>query len=167
MRGQRRAQGRTAAIRSDVEQVLIAETEQRAAQYGGERKVVVRQQQRIGQRHEVHHRDVLGQHEAIGARYFDAFVFQRADDGLEQRAALAHQYQHIAVSRRTALKANRLARVDQPPHGARNAARKLHPRADFAHRIERRVPAFDRLALLRLDGVPDFDTPGGASGSAI
>ena len=69
------------------------EAEQRAAQHAGERKIVVRQQQRIGQRHQVHHRDMLGEHQPVGAGDVDVFVLERADDRLEQLAALAHQDQ--------------------------------------------------------------------------
>ena len=100
---------------------------------------------------------MLGQHQPVGAGDFDLFVLQRADDRLEQFAALAHQDQNVAVARGAALDADRLARVDQPPHRARDPLRQLHPRTGLAHRIERRIPAFDLRAFVRLDRLPDFD----------
>ena len=106
---ERRAQRRAAAIPGDREQILVGEAEQRAAQHGRQRKIVLRQQQRIGERHQIHHRDMLGEHEAVGAGDLDIFVLQRADDRLEQRAALAHQNQHVAVARGAAIDADRRA----------------------------------------------------------
>ena len=65
------------------------------------------QQQRVGERHQVHDRDMLGQHKAVGAGHLDALVLERADDRLEQRPALAHQDEHIAIARGAALDADR------------------------------------------------------------
>ncbi len=55
---------------------------------------------------------MLGEHEAVGAGDLDMLVLQRADDRLEQFAALAHQDQNIAVARGAALDADRLAAID-------------------------------------------------------
>ena len=164
-----RAQRGTAAIVRNLEQIIVGETEQRAAQHGGEREIVLRQQQRVGERHQVHHRDVLGEHEAVGARDRDALVLQRADDGLEQRAALAHQHQDVARPHRLALgrPADRRAALDQAAHRARDALRKLYARRGFAGRIERCVPAFDPVLLGRRQNRSQISTRlGAASGSA-
>ena len=83
-------------FQASVEQLVLVEAEQRALQHGRQRQIVLRQQQRVGEHHQVHHRDVLGQHQPVGAGDRDACVLQRADDRLEQRAALAHQHQHVA-----------------------------------------------------------------------
>ncbi len=95
-------------------------------------------------------------------------ILQRADDRLEQLAALAHQDQNVAVARGAALDADRLAAVDQPPHRARDALRQFHPRTGLAHGVERRIPAFDlRRARPVATGSQISTTPGGASGNAI
>ena len=60
------------------------------------RQIVVRQQQGVGQRHQVHHGDMLGEHQPVGAGDRNLGILQRADDRLEQRPALAHQHQHVA-----------------------------------------------------------------------
>ena len=63
---QRRAQ-RAFALLGELEQIVVIQTEQRALQHGRQREIVVRQQQRVGQHHQVHHRDMLGQHQPVGA----------------------------------------------------------------------------------------------------
>ena len=50
-----------------VEQVVVVEAEQRALQHGREREIVLRQQQRVGEHHQIHDRDVLGEHQPVGA----------------------------------------------------------------------------------------------------
>ena len=62
------AQRQRAAVQGDVIKVLVGEAKQRAAQRGRQREIVLRQQQRVGERHQVHHRDVLGEHQPVGAR---------------------------------------------------------------------------------------------------
>ncbi len=146
---QRDAQRRAAAVVGDGEQIVVGKAEQRTAQRGGERKVVLRQRERVGERDQIHHRDMLGQHQAVGAGHFDALLLQRADDRLEQFAALAHQDQNVAIARG--------AVVDHPAHGAGDAPGEPHPRARLAHGIERRVPALDLLALIGLRRLPDLD----------
>ena len=87
---------RALALPGQLEQLLLGQPEQRALEHAGQRQIVVRQQQAIGQRHQVHHRDVLGQHQPVGAGDRHARRLERADDRLEQRPALAHQHQHLA-----------------------------------------------------------------------
>ena len=82
-----------------LEQVLVVQAEQRALQHGRQREIVLRQQQRVGEHHQVHDRDMLGQHQPVGAGDRHIGVLQRADDRLEQRPALAHQHQHVAGAR--------------------------------------------------------------------
>ena len=103
---------------------------------------------------------MLGEHEAVGARDLDIFIFQGADDGLEQFAALAHQHQHVAIAQSAALHPGRLARFDESTHGTRDPPRQSHPRAGLADLIEWRVPAVDLGAFLRLDRIPDLDQTG-------
>ena len=79
LRAQRRAQA-ALAVPGELEQLVLVDAEQRALQHRRQRQIVLRQQQRVGQHHQVHHRDVLGQHQPVGAGDRDALVLQRADD---------------------------------------------------------------------------------------
>src|SRR5271170_4987976 len=102
---------------------------------------------------------MFGEHQPVGARDRDVLVLERADDRLEQLAALAHQNKNVAGARGAALDADRLAAVDQLAHGARDPLREFYARARLAHQIERRVPTFDLAARIRLSWLPDFDQP--------
>ncbi len=154
---ERLAQRQAAAIVSHREQIVVRETKQRTAQHGRERQIVLRQEQRVGERHQIHHRDVFGEDEAVGAGDFDVLVLQRADDRFEQFAALAHQNQNIAVAHGPALDADRLAAIDHALDRAGNAFRQFDARARLVDGVERRVPAFDFLALIGLRRLPHFD----------
>ncbi len=85
-----RAQAR-APLPRQFEQQIVVQAEQRALERNRQRKVVLREQQCVSQRHEIDNRDMLGQHQAVGAGNRNARVLQRADDRAEQRAPLAHQ----------------------------------------------------------------------------
>ena len=67
------------AIPCDLEQLLVGKSEQRAAQHRRQRQIVFRQQECIGQRHQIHDRDVLGQHQAVGAGDLDMFVASKRE----------------------------------------------------------------------------------------
>jgi len=49
------------AFPRQFEQVVFGQAKQRALEDGGEREIVVRQEQGVGQRQQVHHRDMVGQ----------------------------------------------------------------------------------------------------------
>ena len=83
LRPQRGAQ-RSLALPRESKELLLGQSEQRALQHAREREIVTRQQQRVGERDQVHHGDVLGQHQPVGARDLDIGFFQRMDDGVEQ-----------------------------------------------------------------------------------
>ena len=95
--GQRVAQ-RSLAIPGQREQVVLGKAEQRALQRDRERQIVLRQQQRVGEIHQVDDGDVFGEFEPVGAGDGNAGVLQRLDDGVEQVAAPAHQHQHVAIA---------------------------------------------------------------------
>jgi hypothetical protein len=118
----------------------------------GLRSTVANARSSFGERHQIHHRDMLGENEAIGAGHRHTLVLERADDGLEQRPALAHQDQKIAALRGAAL--------DLAAHMARDAARQFHPRAGLVDQVERRVPAFDLAPLIGFLRLPDLDHAG-------
>ena len=65
---------RAIALGWSAEQVIVIEAEQRALQRGRQRQIVLRQQQRVGQHHQVHHGDVLGQGQPVRARDLDTFL---------------------------------------------------------------------------------------------
>ena len=52
---------------SEVEQKIVIEAEQRTLEGDGKGEIVLRQQECIGERHQVDDRNVLGEHETIGA----------------------------------------------------------------------------------------------------
>ncbi len=85
-------------------------------------------------------------------------VFERADDGLEQRPALAQQDQHLAGF----LAAGRPQR-----HMVGDPLRELHARALLAHRVEGRVPAFDLALVGGRDQRPQLDQPGRGVGQRL
>ncbi len=64
---------------ADGEQVVIVEPEQRALQHRCERKIVLRQQQEVAERHQVLDGDLLGEADAVGASDGNAARLQRLD----------------------------------------------------------------------------------------
>ena len=78
------------------EQSVVVEAEQRALQHDGERQIVLRHQQHIGERHQVLHRELIGEQHAVGARDRHAAPLQRADHRRGEGIAPAHQDQNIA-----------------------------------------------------------------------
>ena len=147
---QRRAQ-RSLALPGELEQVVVVEAEQRRLEHGREREIVVGQQQRVREHHQVHDRDMLGQHQPVGAGDRDTVGFQGADDGLEQRPALAHQHQYVA--RAGALPGPAL---DVPG----DLRRQPHLRAPFGQFVERRIPGLDIALVVGLERIPDLDEAG-------
>ncbi len=155
---QRRAQ-RSLALPGDLEQIVIAKPEQRALQRHRQRQIVLRQQQRIREVHQVDDRDMLGQLEAVGAGDRNAGVLQRLDHGIERIAAPAYQYQHVAIAQRpaVALAAGHDAAVDQRLDLGLNAPGKLHLGAGRGDAVERRPPAFDVLPVVGFREFPEID----------
>ena len=88
---------------ASVNRSSSVKVEQRALQRDRERKIVLRQQQRVGEIHQIDDRDVFGQFQPVGAGDGNAGVLQRLDDGVEQVAAAAHQHQHVAIAKRRRL----------------------------------------------------------------
>ena len=78
------------------QQIVVVEAEQRRLEHAGERQVVLRQAEEIAERHQVLHGDLLGQHQAVGARDLDAARLEGGDHGGRERRALAHQYEDVA-----------------------------------------------------------------------
>ncbi len=141
-----------------LEQLVVVEAEKRALEHGRQREIVVRQQQCIGERHQVHHGDMLGQHQPVGARNRNAVIFQRPDDRLEQRAAAADKDEH--VSREPSLRTPGSHRAGDPPRQPdRTAGDRLG--------VERRGPPLLGFGLVRLLQVPDFNEAGHRPGQRL
>ena len=85
-----------AAIGRDADQVVVGETDEGRFQRRREGEVVVGQQSRASRRHEIHDGDMLADIEPVRARHRHALFLEGPDHGLEGRAALAHQHQHVA-----------------------------------------------------------------------
>src|ERR1700723_3819547 len=100
---------------------------------------------------------MLSEHQAVGTGNLDTLVLQCADDRLEQRPALAHENEHIAITRGAPLDTDPRAAFAQAAHRTSDALRELHAWRGLIHRIERRVPALDLLAFVGFFRLPDFD----------
>ncbi len=150
---------RSLALPCQFEQVVVGEAEQRALQRDGERQIVLRQQQRVGEIHQIDDRDVLGQLEPVGAGDRNAGVLQRLDHRIEGVAAPPHQHQHIAVTQRPAIPGatRHGATFDQPPDLGLDAPGEFHFRAGQRHAVERCTPAFDVLLVIGLGQFPEID----------
>src|ERR1700752_2335375 len=96
----------------------------------------------VSERQQVHDRNMLGQHQAIGARNRNACRLQRADYRLEQWTALPHQDEDIARADTVTLwaVADQVAPCEPLLHRGGDLARQLYPRAGGGLEIERRVP---------------------------
>ena len=89
-----------------LEKIVLAKPEQRAFQHGSEREIVLGLQQRIGEHQQVHHRQLIGERDPVGARHRDALAFQRGLEEPRHGLALAQQNKDIA-------------RLDGPPGGGK------------------------------------------------
>ena len=94
---------RSLALPGQREQIVVGEAEQRAFQRHRERQIVLRQQQRVGEVHQIDDRDMLGELEPVGAGDRNIGVLERLDHRIERIAAPPHQHQHVAVAQRPAV----------------------------------------------------------------
>ncbi len=144
---QRRPQ-RAAAAPGQREQLVVVEPEQRALEHGRERKIVAFVEECVGEHQEIHDRDVLGQHQPVGARNRDGGVLERANDRLEQGPALAHQDEDVAGA---------AALIEQDTDRGRNTLGELRLWIGLGRFVERRVPRLDLGRRRRRDRRPDLD----------
>ncbi len=135
-------------VPGQLEQLVFIEPDERALQHRRQREIVLRQQQGIGERHQVHHRDVLRQHQPVGAGHGHVLVFQRPDDGLKQHAAPPHQDQHLL---------GEPALASPQRHVLGDALGELHHAAGAPLHVERRVPRLDIVARVGRHRLPEFD----------
>ena len=89
-------------IVGELEQRLLGQAEQRAAQHGGEAQVVLGQQQHVAERDQVHDRDVIGQRQAVGAGDRHVQLLELADQQFLQDAAPRQENHDVAGADRLA-----------------------------------------------------------------
>ncbi len=87
---------RAAAADRQAHQAVVGQAAEWAGQQAGEAEIVLRQQQRVGQRHQVLHRRLSGQQQAIEAGDGHAARLQRAHQGAGEIVAPAHEHHHVA-----------------------------------------------------------------------
>ena len=113
-RGRERPGERSAAVRCELKEIILLEPDKRRLEDAGEGEIVVRRQRRPANGDKVHHRNVIAQHQPVGAGYFHFPVLQRADHRIEKGVAAANQDHHVArtnASRRAVVADDALART--------------------------------------------------------
>ena len=149
--GAQRSAQRGLAVPSERKQLLVREAEQRASQHRRKREIVLRQQQRVGEHHEVHDRDMLGQGKPVSAGDLDRGVLERPDDRAEHRPALTHQDEHVA----------RLPALLDPGFDAvGDLVRELYLRARLADGVKGRIPTLDLGLGIGAEQIPKLDQAG-------
>ena len=97
---------------ADGEEIIVIKAEDRALEQRGERQIVLGQQQAIAERHQIHHRELLGQLHPVGAGDRNAGIFQRPHHGRGEGRALAHQDEDVGRADRPTLRSERLALIE-------------------------------------------------------
>ena len=150
-------------MRRERDEIIVVEPDERRFENAGECQIVVRQQGRTPGRDQIHHRDMFGESEPVGAGDRDMHLFQRADHRLEERAALAHENHDVAGANAphpaAALVVDTLGRVRREPtrDGDGDPAGEHDRRLLFADEIERQPPVARIVALFGADRLPEFD----------
>ena len=126
-------------------QAVIGQAAQRAGQEAGEGQVVLRQQQRIGQRHQVLHRRLLGQHQPVEARHRHATQFQRPHQLPRELVAPADQHQDVAGRQRTPLAFQQHAARGLLPDPAGQRVGEMLGRRAQALVVVRHLPGWRRV----------------------
>ena len=121
-------------IVGELEQRLLGQAEQRAAQHGGEAQVVLGQQQHVAERDQVHDRDVIGQRQPVGAGDRHVQLLELADQQLLQDAAPRQEDHDVAGADRLAGGRQRRARrAARRRSGGRSPGQGGSPRARWSH----------------------------------
>ena len=101
---------RTGARVAKRKDFVLREIAERRAQQGGEIEVVFPLQHKAAQRHQVHHRDLFGQGDAIRAGYRDAAQLQLPDDLAAEGLAPRQQDHDVAGADRCVMAGKNRAR---------------------------------------------------------
>ena len=97
------------AVRRDGDEVVVVEIEQWRFQHRRQRQVVLRQGEEIAERHQILHRDLVGEPHAVGAGHRNTARLQGGDHGAGERTPVAHQDQDVAGMDRPILRHEPLA----------------------------------------------------------
>ena len=103
--------------RRELEQRLLADAENRAAQHCGERQIVLGLDEKAAERGKILDRDVAGQAQPVGAGYRHALFLEASGQRMHEAVALAHQHHHVARAQPSALAFDDLARIEPLPDG--------------------------------------------------
>ncbi len=144
----------------EVEQSVVVESEQRALQHDGEREIVLRHQQHVGERDEVLHGELVHQLHAVGAGDRHALALERADHRRGEGVAPADEDQDVARFHLAAFGKKLLARNKPMLDERGDASAQLINRACAGRAI---VPGLEGLCLLDLllgQRLPQLDQPG-------
>ena len=104
----------------DGEESRVVETEKRAFQRLGERKIVARKQQEPPERHQVHDGHMPDEKETVGAGDGDARIPELAHEFMEKAVALAHEDENIAGARHAVAAREPMGAVAKLADGARD-----------------------------------------------
>ena len=85
-----------------IREAVVRQSAERAGQQAGKGQVVLRQQQRIGERHQVLHRWLLGQHQPVQPGHRHTQRLQGAHQRAAEVVPATHQHHHVAGGERPA-----------------------------------------------------------------
>ena len=138
---------RTLAGIGESHQLFFGDSEDRALQERGEREVVFRLEREAADRHQILHRDVVGQDEPVraGDRYVPVLQFAR--QRMDEIAALAHQHHHVACRHAAIAAGDRLPPRQPAGHGPGDQFGE--PCRRGGRMVDRLRPVVGRLDVLR------------------
>ena len=144
----------------EQKQFVLGKSEQRPLQHGRQVQIVFRQQQEPPERDQILHRELLRQHQPVGAGDRHVLLLQRPDQIGDKQIAPPHQHHDVAGPDRAVARFQSLTR--RKPAGNRRRNRPRQPGARFgaalAHPGDRiQVEFFIRLGH---DRRPQLDESG-------
>ncbi len=148
----------SAAIPGQREQIVVIEPDQRPLEHGGQREVVLRQQQEPAERNEVHHGDLVGQNHAVDAGHRNAQILQAAHQCLEECGAGPDEHHNIARAHLAAPRPEALS-ADPSADPVRQQTRQPTGGVVASAALDRQAPGRLVLALAGPDRRPQFDPP--------
>ena len=86
---------RTLALRRHDKKIVICQVEERAFQHGRERQIILGQCEEIAERHQIAHRDLLGELYAVRTGNGNAAGLQGRHHRQREWIALAHEDEHV------------------------------------------------------------------------
>ena len=109
------------------------------------------------EREEIHHRHLLGQNHAVGARNRNIEFLQVPHHLADKGIAAAHEDKDIARTNGAAFCGEFFFVVEPAANGLRDAGGEARHGRRARDIVERRIPGISLLSLLRFFQVPDFD----------